>query len=755
MRGATVSAFALVLLLSGCLDATDAFYGFDADDHYRNPGVFPGLYSGSGVGSLALMRGLNVSTDPEIVRLVSDLPAYGAAAPAMGTDAQVDIVMAIWRPANVTEPVPVIVDAGPYFEVGCMAQPPPGEPCPPGLQFSIDFPSQTTPFNMANFLVSGYAVVQLAVRGTGTAGGCMDLMGPEEQHDLDQAITWLGEQEWSNGRIAMVGASYDGSTPWIVAATGNPYLKTIVPTSGLPDIYDLMFHNGSAETRGPIMHNLVYWPSGFSTEFPQRPEDWPDDQPWLPRYNDVRDPIGTGSPLPPMQANGRQEYQDRQNLLCPEVLEGSVVGQLSTLGGGRADPASTYWTERDHRQAVIDNYEGSVFLVHGLQDWNVDPHAAIPYNQQLRDAGIEMKEWYGQWGHAFPDSTCSSDAPEWVVLPCRLDFAEVLRRWFEHYLKGDEEIELGPSIQLQDNLGFWRNAESYPPKDAQWLELRLTADGRLGEEGGQSGEVTLPPPGPDGPGEFVAFTSDPLPEDLHVSGLPHLPLPFEVAGQGGHVAAWLFDQDPDGFVRAPWVAEIPTTDNRTEWRPLGTPVVGHAQMNLHYHAGGEEPTPLAPGMRYTAQIEFEPLELRIPAGHRLVLWLFQYHYEDRQDSAARAAVTLHLDDDARLRLPTVEVDPRTVFPVPGANFLNRTYVPEMYVPMPVVPPAFTMPTTDAVTGLVPAGVASGPAGTASGGGSVGSSAGSQPASGSGGSAGGGAAPGGGSALVTRATAEVG
>lgn len=670
-----VAATMLVVTLSGCLDASDRFYDFDPDEHYRNPGVFPGSYQSGTGGSVALERGNLTAMDPYVVRLTSDLPAYGEASPVMdaaGFRSDVDIVMAIWRPANVTGPVPIIMDAGPYFEIGCLDRDQNGTCID---EAAIDDPQQTTPFHLANFLPRGYAVVQLAVRGTGTAGGCMDLMGPAEQHDLDQALTWLGEQEWSNGKIAMTGASYDGSTPWVAAATGNPYLKTIVPVSGLPDIYDLMFHNGSAEERGPIMHNSVYWGYGFNNDFPQRPDNWPEDVPWLP-------PAGTGS------ANGRQDYQDWQNLLCPEVVEGSAVAQYTTASGDRASAASSYWVERDHRQDVIDNYDGSIFLVHGLQDWNVDPHAAIPFNQQLRDAGFEMKEWYGQWGHSYPDSTCPGTTPDWAVMPCRLDYADILRRWYDHYLMDNDTVELGPSIQVQDNVGFWRNVDSYPPQGLDWTPLQLTADGKLAKEGGASGEVTLMPPGPDGPGEVVALVSEPLPEGLHLSGLPQLRLPFSVEGQGGHIAAWLFDQDPNGFVRAPMAGEFQLATNWTKWMPFGTPVVGHAQMNLRYHAGGEEQQPLVPGERTMAYIEFEPLEVRVQEGHRLVLWLFQYHYDDRTDSMTPSPVTLYLDEEAVFRLPAVDVDPRTVFPVPGANFLNRTYVPEMYVPMPDLPPPF-------------------------------------------------------------------
>ena len=33
-----------------------------------------------------------------------------------------------------------------------------------------------------------------------------------------------------------------------------------------------------------------------------------------------------------------------------------------------------YWEERRHLPDVLENYEGSVYLVWGLQDWNVDPY---------------------------------------------------------------------------------------------------------------------------------------------------------------------------------------------------------------------------------------------------------------------------------------------------------------------------------------------------------------------------------------------
>ena len=130
--------------------------------------------------------------------------------------------------------VPVIVDASVYFHP---------------LQ-TLDFRA-CRPFLTENYVPQGYAVALIAVRGTADRGGCMNLMGSGERFDLDQAITWLGTQPWSTGSVGMIGKSYDGATQWMVAPFGNKYLKTIVPVSGVPDLYELMHGGRHVDWRGP------------------------------------------------------------------------------------------------------------------------------------------------------------------------------------------------------------------------------------------------------------------------------------------------------------------------------------------------------------------------------------------------------------------------------------------------------------------------------------------------------------------------
>ncbi|MFA5862967.1 MAG: CocE/NonD family hydrolase, partial [Candidatus Thermoplasmatota archaeon] len=125
------------------------------------------------------------------------------------------------------EKLPVIVDIGPYFSTNIM-------------QYSaIDK-------RMADYFVPrGYVMARAALRGTGESGGCFDLGGAQEQKDVHDIVEWLGTQPWSNGNVAVFGKSYDGTTPWEAAITQPTHLKTIVPISGITDMYRYTFYDGT------------------------------------------------------------------------------------------------------------------------------------------------------------------------------------------------------------------------------------------------------------------------------------------------------------------------------------------------------------------------------------------------------------------------------------------------------------------------------------------------------------------------------
>jgi predicted acyl esterase len=662
---------------AGCIGTTRDFYGFRAGLEYRNPAVFPGNYTGADQnGSFVLFRGFLPYGDPEIVRLRSPRGA-SAAGSLSESENSVFNTMAIWRPIDgfLNKPIPVIIHAGPYFEVGqhCTDGSPP-QRCPmPSMLVNntITYPDRMTSFLLRNFVPQGFAVVQLAVRGTGTSGGCMELMGPNEAADLDQAVTWLAQQDWANGNVSMIGVSYAGSTPWMAASFENEHLRAIVPIEGLPDIFGLMFHNGTAETRGPTIYPLGYWPYGFGTKLP------------VPAPSPL--PPAPGSPIG--QANGRESQQDRQNLVCRSAYEGFAAGVAAVATGERTESATSFWTQRDYRGRVLANYKGAVFLVHGLQDWNVDPHAAVPFNQRLREAGIDVREWYGQWPHATPDAVCRKDAVRWFITPCRLDFAEVLYRFFDHELRGNTSVELGPPVQVQDNRGFWRIADAFPSPNATWSLLYPTVKGQFSEATSTPAAVTLLPPehaltvsGSNQPVHYLEVRSEPFANDTRISGLPRLHLDVEPQGPGGFLTAWMMDEDAQGDIAYPLMY---VQNERLPIHDLRVPLIGRAQMDLRFYDGGETSHRLVPGQRVTAKMEFEPLDLLIPKGHRLTVWIFQYPNGDKMSGPVPSPVKLWLGGaSSHLDLPLITVDPKLVYPVPGANFPREQDYAKFYALKP-------------------------------------------------------------------------
>jgi putative CocE/NonD family hydrolase len=80
----------------------------------------------------------------------------------------------------------------------------------------------------AGFFAShGYRVVNQACRGTSGSGGTLDPFA-QETADGHDAVAWLREQQWFDGRLALWGASYLGHAAWAVMVDPPPELVTAV-----------------------------------------------------------------------------------------------------------------------------------------------------------------------------------------------------------------------------------------------------------------------------------------------------------------------------------------------------------------------------------------------------------------------------------------------------------------------------------------------------------------------------------------------
>ena len=532
--------------LSGCLsDDSDNDNGSSSYSSYPEPWDRAKLiYDDSDVFSRVSVNGTFNISAPQSVYV--PVPTITAADGGAGITGGAEVHLGLWLPeiegcdftaGNVSEEckVPVLADVGPYYDDGDV--------------------SATTPadrlgrFLIENYVPHGYAVAQVSVFGTGNSNHCMDLMGTDEQRGIDAAVSFLGEASWSNGKVGLIGKSYDGSTPWQAATFGNPYLATIVPMSGLIGVHELMWRNGSMEARGPIMHNGVYGSFGID---------------------------GDGG--------------DAENL-CEGYIEGYVNGPAAYQTGGMvAYAGNTYWTERSFLSRVLENYQGSIYIIQGMQDWNVDPHMAFPIHQQVEEAGIEIKTLAGQWAHDYPDrveghsSQGSGRGAEAYPYTLRWDWADEMLYWFDWYLKGEGRAPtLG--VEMQDNRGGWRFETTYPAPDTEYLAINGADMGPDGTSMSAASSITM--------------SYGPFEEDVYIAGMPTFHIPVTPSTLNG----------AHGFLEM-------TDENGMH--------LGHAVMDFRFHAGGRDgQLSMIPYVEVMGLMEFMPMDVFISAGETIFITLTQ------------------------------------------------------------------------------------------------------------------------------------
>ncbi len=484
--------------------------------------------------------------------------------------------VALWLP-DVPEgvKVPVIMSIHPYYDFGGEGMPGVGPDSNPN----------TVPdggigkWVYDNFISHGYALAQASTFGSGKSTHCQDVKGLGEQTGIQAVVEWLGQQEWSNGNVGLMGKSYAGTTNWEAAQKPSQYLKTIVPISGSIGVQEMFYRNGSSEARA----------LGYDAAYQAATSDLTTDE--------LR--------------------------VCQDDLQGPLnpfTTQLWAHYGGAQ--WNDYWDERRHLPDVLQNYRGSVYLVWGMQDWNVDPYHAFPTYQLMRDAGIPARGIMGQWAHNYPDQPTvhggltSGYGAEAYPEMSRMDWAVDLYAWFEYWLKGN-----GPMpdlhVQMQRNDGKWHVEDTWPPSDMTWERITLdqtTVDGNVVSI---NSDVTLTIPASN--------------EDRFISGLPTLHLSVTTRGcDGGQVFATMYD----------------STQNLR---------IGHATMDVRYRDGGYTAQTVNPALQtYLMKMEFNPIDAIIPAGNEIRIELTESGEDYLPSPCAQIGLIINADSTSELSLPLIE-----------------------------------------------------------------------------------------------------
>jgi X-Pro dipeptidyl-peptidase len=288
------------------------------------------------------------------------------------------------------------------------------------------------PGGLDNYYVPrGYAVVLGESVGSGQSDGCSTSGDIAETLGTKAVIDWLGGRargfdeagnpvraDWTTGAVGMVGVSYNGTLPNQVATTGVPGLKTIVPISAISSWYDYYRANG-----------LVVAPHS-QTQGVGENEFQGEDLDVLARFT---------------MGDARADSECADELAEITERQDRVTGDYSA-----------FWHDRDYLHRARD-VRASVFVVHGLNDWNVKTKAFAAWWERLR---VPRKIWLHDGGHGGPAGPS--------------DYKRTENRWFDHWLFGVRNgIMDEPRATVQREDGAYEQHADWPLPGARSATLEL------------------------------------------------------------------------------------------------------------------------------------------------------------------------------------------------------------------------------------------------------------------------------------------
>ena len=260
--------------------------------------------------------------------------------------------------------------------------------CPYGRGFPYDY--------MYGGLLAGQGlhVVIQSCRGTAGSGGEFEPF-VNEAADGQATVAWLRGQDWFNGSLGTIGASYLGFTQWALAADPPPELKAMVVQVSSDDFYGFLYPGGALALEAVL--------TGVAAMVAQQ--------------------NGFGAFLMAILRLLRHHKRAERSLPLLDAYPPATGGRVDWFERWLAHPAAgdPFWESR--RAAPKLAAAPPVSLLGGWSDVCIDP--TIDLYRRLRAAGREVRLVVGPWNHT---SGFNKDMP--VVLGEALD-------WFRAHLDGD------------------------------------------------------------------------------------------------------------------------------------------------------------------------------------------------------------------------------------------------------------------------------------------------------------------------------
>ncbi len=467
-------------------------------------------------------------------------------------------------------------------------------------------------------LKNGYAIVKVDVRGTGASfGSRSSILPPEEIQDSKDVIDWIVAQEWSDGNVGSYGVSYTGMTAGLAPITKHPALKAIV--LGWTGIYDE--YKTAMQPYGLVQPGVGCAWSNLLAAL------WNNE--WQKTGKSAMPVDGdTGAVL---LAQAITEHQ-RNASVC-ELLK-SVTFSDDTIGAGKISVQS--FSQKKYKEDI----EASGVAMLSLASW-YDTGAVDAHFVRMKDFSNEQKIFLtgGQHGANYHASPYQVDDKPMPPIPSGdVTWGKAIT-FFDYYLKGiDNGYKEWPDVTYW-NLGEekFRSSGAWPIEGTKYLRLYLNQDHALTYEQADNADgadtyqinfeattgknsrwwtglgipmLNLSDRRTADAGLLV-YTSEPLREDLQITGWPIVKLEVSSTREDGAFIVYLEDVDESG--RSIYV-------NEGGLRALHRKVTDNPVKGLPapYHSfKRQDASALTPGEISTITFGMIPVSVRIARGHRV------------------------------------------------------------------------------------------------------------------------------------------
>lgn len=403
--------------------------------------------------------------------------------------------------------------------------------------------SDKSDINLAKeYASNGYACVILNTRGKYLSTNKIEPF-EHESEDIYQAIDWITKQNWSNGKVGMVGGSYLGFSQWAAVKNLHPALKTIIPQAPV-GIGTMDFPMNNNIFSSYILRWINYVTSSKSTDYAVF-----DETKWIPIYKKWYETGKSFRELDSISGNKNEIFQRWLNHpsqdeywenMVPQKKEYSKINipVLTMTGYYDSDQLGALYYLRQHYKY---NKNADHYLIIGPYD-----HSGAQGNIQPTLRGYNIDDI------------------------AKIDLDRISIEWFDYILKGKQK----PSF-IKDRINYqvmgtnqWKSIGSIDDFDKNKFKLFLENTGSynlsaLKSNNPKNSSLTVDFKERNDADEILAlkydlienklynknnilFTSEPFEKSFELSGNFSGKLSFSINKKDVDLYAYLYEQMPDG-----------------------------------------------------------------------------------------------------------------------------------------------------------------------------------------------------------------